>query len=226
LEKLPNVSFDETLLSCLEKKMYGSQPAHTQFYYPKNFGYGELWLRMADVIKEHILYNVNVTSIDFNNLKVNDTYEADKIITTIPWIEIKTCLGMPDYIQKKLENLRYSSIQTEYFPQKLDTSSQWIYYPDIKLSYHRILVRHNFCANSKGYWTETNSERMADSSHNFIYMNKYAYPLNTLDKPIIMKDLLEWALNKNVIGLGRWGEWQHYNSDVTVQKVLELANYL
>ena len=29
LEKLPNVSFEETLLSCLTKKPYGKDPGHT-----------------------------------------------------------------------------------------------------------------------------------------------------------------------------------------------------
>ena len=32
LSKLPNVSFEETLLSCLTKKAYGEQPGHTRFY--------------------------------------------------------------------------------------------------------------------------------------------------------------------------------------------------
>ena len=35
LDKLPSVSFDETLISCLEKKAYGKQPGHAVFYYPK-----------------------------------------------------------------------------------------------------------------------------------------------------------------------------------------------
>ena len=56
IDKLPNVSFEETLLSCLTKKAYGTQPGHTQFYFPKKYGYGELWLRMADVIKDNIEY--------------------------------------------------------------------------------------------------------------------------------------------------------------------------
>jgi UDP-galactopyranose mutase len=224
LEKLPNVSFEETLLSCLEKKMHGTQPAHAQFYYPKKFGYGELWQRMAVAIKKHIHYNVDVASINSNNLTVNDIYEADKIITTIPWLDVKTFVGMPERLQRILKNLKYSSIQTEYFPEKLETQSQWIYYPDPKLSYHRILVRHNFSPNSKGYWTETNSERVIINSGNFKYLNKYAYPLNTLDKSAIMKELLDWAASKNVIGLGRWGEWQHYNSDVTVMKAIELSS--
>ena len=70
LDKLPNVSFDETLMSCLTHKAYGTQPGHTQFYYPKKYGYGELWLRMAEELREHIAYNQKVCGIDFTTKKV------------------------------------------------------------------------------------------------------------------------------------------------------------
>lgn len=58
------------------------------------------------------------------------------------------------------------------------------------------------------------------------YLNDYAYPLNTMDKPIIMQDLLSWTKEHSVIGIGRWGEWQHYNSDVTVEKALKFVDSL
>lgn len=232
LEKLPSVSFEETLLSCLEKKAYGTQPGHAQFYYPKKYGYGELWLRMADSIKGNIEYNKSVNSIDFKERIVTthdgEKYQADLIITTIPWMEFEEITGMPGDIRENIRNLKFSSIQTEYFSDKLDTSCQWIYYPDPLLSYHRILVRHNFCPNSKGYWTETNSERihMNEPNDNFKYMNKYAYPLNTINKPQIMKELLSWSSSHGVIGVGRWGEHQHYNSDVTVDLAMKLTDKL
>ena len=57
-------------------------------------------------------------------------------------------------------------------------------------------------------------------------MNQYAYPLNTIQKPEIMKRLLDWAKKKNVFGLGRWGEHNHYNSDVTVELAIKLADRL
>lgn len=230
LEKLPNVSFDETLLSCLEKKAYGKDPGHTKFYYPKKFGYGELWKRMADALGDKIVYNTSVTEIDFDAHTVTvsngDKYHADVIITTIPWLEFSKISGMPKDIVDDIKKLKYSSIQTEYHPEHLDTESHWVYYPDPKLAYHRILVRHNFCPGSKGYWTETNKERIGleKENNNFKYMNKYAYPLNTVDKPEIMDRLLKWCSDKKVYGLGRWGEHQHYNSDVTVEKATELFN--
>ena len=230
LEKLPNVSFEETLLSCLTKKAYGTQPGHAQFYYPKKYGYGELWLRMAAAIEGQIEYNKSVKGIDFNSKTVTTAdcqkYQAETIITTIPWMEFDEIIGMPDEIRDTIKELKFSSIQTEYFSEKLDTPCQWIYYPDPKLPYHRILVRHNFCPNSKGYWTETNSERvgMEEPNNNFKYMNQYAYPLNTIGKPEIMKKLLAWSKEHSVIGIGRWGEHQHYNSDVTVDLALRLVD--
>lgn len=232
LEKLPSVSFEETLLSCLEKKPYGTQPGHAQFYYPKKYGYGELWLRMADAIKNNIEYNKDIKSIDFNTKTVTsadgDKYKAEIIISTIPWLEFNEIKGMPEDIKASIKELKFSSIQTEYFANNLDTPCHWIYYPALELSYHRILVRHNFCPGSRGYWTETNSERvgMEKPNNNFKYMNQYAYPLNTIKKPQIMKRLLDWSRKQGVIGLGRWGEHQHYNSDVTVDLAMKLAEEL
>ena len=232
LEKLPNVSFEETLLSCLTKKAHGTQPGHTQFYYPKKYGYGELWLRMADAIRDNIEYKKSVKGIDFKTKTLTttdgDKYQAEMIITTIPWMEFEEIINMPNNIKKSIRELKYSSIQTEYIAEKLDTSCHWIYYPDPKLSYHRILVRHNFCPHSKGYWTETNRERidMEKPNNNFKYMNQYAYPLNTINKSEIMRKLLGWSKEHGVIGLGRWGEHQHYNSDVTVELTIKLVDSL
>ena len=229
LEKLPNVSFDETLLSCLTKKAYGSDPGHTKFYYPKKYGYGELWLRMAKKLEDRIVYNSHITSLDFNSRKVTledgRSFQAEMIITTIPWVEYTELIGMPDSLKQSIRELKHSSIQIDYYPDNKNTDSQWIYYPDPSLSYHRILVRHNFCLGSKGYWTETNSERifMNDKKSMFSYFNSYAYPLNTIQKPQIMNDVLKWCESRGVFGLGRWGEHQHYNSDVTVELAMKKA---
>ncbi len=228
LEKLPNVSFEETLLSCINKKAYGQDPGHTNFYYPKNYGYGEIWLRMADKLGNRIKYNTSVMGIDFEKkiviTKDKEKYYADKIITTIPWLEFKELYGIPDSIKKLISELKFSSIQTEYFSENFDTDSQWMYIPDLDLPYHRILVRHNFCENSRGYWTETNLERVNDNSGKYRYVNDYAYPLNTIHKPEIMKTLLSWSSERNVYGLGRWGEHQHYNSDLTVELSMKMAD--
>lgn len=231
LEKLPDVSFEETLLSCLSRKAYGKQPGHAEFYYPKRYGYGELWKRMAENIRDNIVFGAPVECIDFNDKRVlsgEREIEAETIITTIPWNSIKELAGMPEDLRKKAGRLKHSSIEVRYFHRNLDTSAQWIYYPDPAVPYHRILVRHNFLEGSRGYWTETNSQRteLFAQEGGFCHMNEYAYPLNTAEKPEIMRELLAWAGSRGVYGLGRWGEHQHYNSDVTVQGAMQLFEKL
>ena len=228
LEKLPNVSFEETLLSCLTRKAYGTQPGHASFYYPKKHGYGELWLRMADNIKEHIIYNAPAKELDLDEKTVTDEngnkYQAEVIVTTVPWMSFSSIKGMPADILESIKHLKYASMQVDYYSENLDTEAHWIYYPDADLPYHRILVRHNFCPGSKGYWTETNTERVPlnTKKSEFSYINEYAYPLNTLDKPVLMRRLLDYAKTKGIYGLGRWGEHEHYNSDVTVKRAMDL----
>lgn len=234
LDKLPDVSFEDTLRSCLMKHAYGSQPGHARFYYPQKHGYGELWLRMADELGDKIEYGKTIKSINSNKNEVTvvdgETYSADMIITTIPWNEFDEIIGMPEQMKKSIGKLKYSSIETRFFEKNLDTNAHWIYYPDPDLPYHRILVRHNFCKGSTGYWTETRKERsimFPEEEHSsYKYLNKYAYPLNTVEKPIIIMKILKWANSRGIYGLGRWGEHQHYNSDVTVDLAMKMAEKL
>lgn len=232
LEKLPDVSFKETLLSCLTHKPYGTQPGHARFYYPKKYGYGEVWLRMAESMKEHMVYNCSVTQLDCDTKIVTNSngeqYQGERIITTIPWNTFDVITNMPTELQEEIKKLKSSAIETRYVSENLDTNAQWIYYPDEALPYHRILVRHNFCEGSKGYWLETRKERtfMYGQVEAYCYLNEYAYPLNTIEKPQIMEQLLAFAKEKQIYGLGRWGEHNHYNSDVTVECAMNLAEEL
>lgn len=182
---------------------------------------------MAETIKDHVEYECQVDKIDFNSRSVTTvdgrTFAADVIITTIPWIEYNEIIGMPESLVADIRGLKHSSVCIDYYPENMDTDSQWIYYPDERLSYHRILVRHNFCPGSKGYWTETNLSRMKEQDSAFRFINKYAYPLNTVRKPEIMNRLLLWCRGHSVYGLGRWGEHSHYNSDATVDLAMKLA---
>lgn len=232
LEKLPNVSFEETLLSCLNRRPYGQQPGHAQFYYPKKYGYGELWLRMARNLGDRIKYNTSVSAIDFVSrsvfTKCGMELTADKIVTTIPWDALKNSSNMYEGAKEDIVALKHNSIQTDYHQNPIQSKAHWIYYPDERISHHRSLLRHNFLLGSRGYWTETTAPRVEQSSgsSDFSYMNEFAYPLNTLHKPQIMERLLSFASSHRVYGLGRWGEHEHYNSDVTVDKALVLADQL
>lgn len=229
LNKLPDVSFEEILYSCLEHKSHGRQPAHSTFLYPKEYGYGEVWERMSKNVENNVMYGQHIYGIAFDKMEIKThsglNVKAQFIINTIPWKEFKEIQGMPSALHEKLGTLRHSAIETRLYLEDMDTLAHWIYYSQEDLPYHRKLIRHNFCP-YHGYWTETRYERIsmfdAHDSNVEKYINEYAYPLNTINKSQFMQDLLSWCRTKQVYGLGRWGEHEHYNSDIVVQKALQL----
>ena len=258
LDKLPDVSFEDTLRSCLARKPFGSQPGHASFYYPKKYGYGEVWKRMAEAVAPKVVYGCEAEEIDCTpsghgipsfdgaspfgstppkegvdvcrtkavKTKNGQSFMADKIITTVPWASFSQITGMPEELFLSIKDLKSSAVEIRYVPENLDTQAHWLYVPDLKIPYHRILVRHNFCQESRGYWLETREERTAMFSpedENYRYLNSCAYPLNTMGKPEIVEKLLAFGRENQIYGLGRWGEHSHYNSDVVVERAMELA---
>ena len=234
LEKLPNVSYEETLQSCTMHKSFGTQPGHAKFYYPKEYGYGEAFLRIAQSMPENIKCGVAVTELDLTAKTVRcsdgEEYSADTIITTIPWnsMEIK---GSTDEFQEALSELKHSSVEIRYVAEDPESPAHWVYVPDVNTPYHRILCRCNFCPDSKGYWVETVEGRAkayenSDWKDNYAYMNEYAYPLNTVNKPEKISLIMAEAREKGIIPLGRWGEHEHYNSDVVMERAMNLAKEL
>ena len=227
LDKLPDVSFSDTIRSCLERVPHAKQPGHANFYYPKKFGYGELWKRMGEALGDKLVLSKKVNALDLNNHKIRttngDTYEGDIIVTTVPWKSYDEILGLSDDVLRSIQELKHTSIYVEYVPERYENEAQWVYYPQYEISFHRILARENFCENSKGYWTETNADRFNTNTSNKNFFNEYAYPVNTTGKPEIMSKLLRECERHDVYGLGRWGEHMHYNSDIVVDKAVALC---
>ncbi len=224
LEKLPDVSFENTLRSCLRhRSIYESLPGHASFYYPKEYGYGKLWLNMAEEIRDNISYEDPALELDLAGRTVNGAYKAENIIVTVPWTSFEKIEGAGEGFGEAVGRLKHTSVVIKYFDETADTDSHWTYFPDEDKEYHRILYRSNFCPSSRGYWTETNLKRAdLDDGHTF-FVNEYAYPVNTIDKREAIARVLDEAKKNRVYGLGRWGEWEHFNSDVTVKRAMDLA---
>jgi len=226
LEKLPNVSYEDTLRSCRECRSHAQQPGHAVFYYPKKYGYGEVWRRMGEALGNRLVAGVPVKSLDVVNRTINGEIEADIIVNTAPWTSFGRIEGLSTEVQEQMVSLKHTAIDIDYVGQNLDTSAQWVYLPDSSIPEHRWLVRHNFCS-GKGYWRETRVQRNTRLIPGAMrFTMDYAYPLNTIGKNEAMKAILEECAAQRVIGLGRWGEWQHYNSDVVVERALTLAETL
>jgi protoporphyrinogen oxidase len=225
LHKLPDVSFRDTLLSCLEGQAHGLLPGHGTFLYPRKYGYGEVWKRMGDALGDRLLIGTPVSSIDVSSNVVNGRYKADTIITTIPWTMWPGLADLPSSVTEDISQLHYSSIDIDYRPKTLATESHWVYDPDESLAHHRTICRANLVAGSNGHWLETNSKRSGPAD-NWRHHNEFAYPLNTLEKPDALARVLRWSRQQSIIGLGRWGTWEHMNSDVAVSQAIAEAKTL
>lgn len=245
LYKLPDVSYEDTLKSCREKRLVAKMPGHAHFYYPKKGGYGHVWGLMGKALKEKLLLNRAPEKINVESLAV-DEFTGDRIVTTIPWPEFVKRANAPEAVAAKAANLQHAPIEIAYYPENLPGSAHWTYVPDLAIKHHRLLLRYNFCPNARGYWTETNAERAAawisasnqrtevgdqpsgtkNEAPAWKQVNEYSYPLNTVNKPETIQALLDWGKKKQIYGLGRWGEWEHMNSDAVVEAGTRLAETL
>ena len=225
LHKLPDVSFRESLRSCLERQPLGTIPAHSNFLYPKHFGYGEVWRRVGALLAESLILNCPITSVDYATRTVNGCWRADTIVNTTPWTTWPTFCGVPDAVREDIDRLDVAAIDIDYFQDTLPSSSHWIYEPNEHVPYHRRLLRSNFITGARGHWTETNARR-AGRALGWRHHNEFAYPLNKKDKPSAIGRVLTWAAEHRIAGIGRWGKWQHMNSDVAVTEAIAFAEVL
>jgi len=225
LHKLPNVSFRETLRSCLEGRPMGTLPAHGTFLYPKKFGYGELWRRMGEALGAALVTDCSVEHVDLATRTVNRNWQAETIVSTIPWTLWPNYCELPAGILASITDLKNAPIDVDYHPETLNSKAHWVYEPNESISYHRLLLRSNFVRGARGYWTETNASRSIETTGKRFH-NVFAYPINTLNKPQAIQKILAWGKCNGILGLGRWGRWDHMNSDVAVAEALQMASEL
>jgi protoporphyrinogen oxidase len=225
LHKLPDVSFRDTLLACLTRSSRGSLPAHGEFFYPTKHGYGEVWRRMGEALGDRLLTHTPFSRADIPALTVNGSIKAGKIINTIPWATWEQTAHLPADVADAVSRLAWVSVDIDYKSETLQTDAHWIYEPDEKIAYHRILCRPNFCAGARGHWTETNS-RFSPPPGGFRHRNEFAYPVNTVDMPAALEVVHAWATSASILPLGRWGQWDHMNSDVAVSLAIQAAEQM
>lgn len=222
LYKLPDVSFRDTLRSCLEGRPFGALPAHGQFYYPKANGYGEVWRRMGAALGASLVVDCPVTSVDLPTLTINGRWRAGTLVNTIPWTLWPGFSDVPAAVAAEIGKLVNVPIDVTYQPQTLPSDAHWVYEPSESVAHHRELLRANFAPGSRGHWTEANAARSMPTDA-FRHHNAFAYPVNTIGKPAAIAEVVRWAATRNIASIGRWGRWEHMNSDIAVSEALVAA---
>jgi hypothetical protein len=78
-------------------------------------------------------------------------------------------------------------------------------------------------------YTETNLTRWPGSETSwsngkkpiFEHINSVAYPVPVVGHSKAISSILEYYERQNLFGVGRWGQWQYFNSDVCILEAMK-----
>jgi protoporphyrinogen oxidase len=239
LHKIPRLDTREILESCLLQKSDDEKmPSHSGFYYPKEGGFQVIFDSIYNHVSKNTILSEKVYSLENcqDYWLVNNSYKAIQIINTAPWPHLKQALNPPSSLDSSFEKLVYNSIVVSLWEKEYNHDWHWCYDPNQDLEYHREFYIHNFAPHSQcnGMYTETNLKRWPGvekmwSNHSkpiYEHINQVAYPVPVLGHSTAIQKILSHYKKQNLFGVGRWGQWQYFNSDVCIWEAMQLINEL
>ena len=210
LYKLPDVSFRETLQSCLERRMFGALPAHGTFLYPKEHGYGEVWRRMGEALGDRLHLGEGLQKHRPGTADRESPLPGGGHRQLDPLVGVGTGRADPGRCPRTaIGKLVQVPIDVDYCPDTLPSDSHWTYDPDESKSFHRILLRANFCTGRAGIGPKPTPRAPPPSNRRFRHRNEFAYPVNTSGQTRAGRHGPGWAKSHGIAPLGRWGHWEH-----------------
>jgi protoporphyrinogen oxidase len=232
LHKIPRVNVEEILRACLARESDSEKmPSHQGFYYPKEGGYQAVFDAISRPVADILECGVPVSRLEQSGSHwvINEKYHAKRVINTVPWHFLADSPLFPPHIKSRIASLQHNAIVVSLHEEDYQTPAHWAYIPSPEERHHRNFYIRNFAPHSdpKGLYRETNSKRwQSGNGEIYSYCNDYAYPLPTLGWANAIREVLDWARPKGLFGLGRWGQWEYFNSDVCIYQAMQLARQL
>lgn len=234
LYKIPQVNVEEILKYSLERRAdVNKYPAHIHFYYPLKGGFQRIVDALAENEKENIQLNTRVVSLEKQNARwiVNREFEAKYVINTTPWNDLYKALGAPTELSNDFAKIQYNRLMISLYEKQYDHNWHWRYIPDIQKTYHREFYIHNFAEDSKenGVYLESNLDRYRLQALKYngelIYETETeaAYPIPVIGHRNAIKRILEFYEPKGLFGIGRWGQHQYQNADVSMNEAIKFV---
>ena len=236
LIKIPATDIPLVLRSIIERNanFTDSVVSHRSFLYPKVGGFQTVIDKIAESVLPRVILNSEVNTLRYINKDklwlVNDTILTKKVINTGPWTKLKVYLNDFDFDEefKNLEHL--SDVISLWEREPYTHDAHWKYIPSESIEQHREFYIHNFAPHSKpgGVMTDINRVRWLQNDKKwksgvplYEHENLYAYPLPTKQYKKSMECILNYSREYKLFGLGRWGQWQYFNTDQCIKQVLE-----
>jgi protoporphyrinogen oxidase len=232
LHKIPRLNLSEIVSACLARSSdRRAMPSHSRFYYPKAGGFQTVFDAMAAPVAPRLQCGEPVDRIERSGdvLLVNGRHRARRVINTAPWHSLADSPVLTPSARAAIGRLRASQLVVSLHEAPYDTKAHWVYEPDESLRHHRSFYIHNFAPHSSplGFYRETNLKRWkAGQGEIFAETNPYAYPIPALGWAKAIGEVLAHCEPLGIHGLGRWGQWQYFNSDVCIFEAMRLAERL
>jgi protoporphyrinogen oxidase len=236
LIKIPETDIKLVLKSIIERDANFTEKivSHKSFYYPKYGGFQSVFNALRNPIINHIKVNTEIKTLRYDNENklwhVNEEYICKKIINTAPWTKLKINLNNIDFTND-LNNLEYlSNVISLWERNAYSHDAHWKYIPNMNIDQHREFYIKNYAPYSKdgGVMTDINRKRWLDNEKKwkdgipmYEHENIYSYPLPTKTYKAAIKNILNQTKEYNLYGLGRWGQWQYFNTDQCIKQVLD-----
>lgn len=178
----------------------------------------------------------------------NKLYSTIPIHNLLKYIE-----NTPENLLKLSSKLDYNKVAVIGIGLKISAPDQhWIYVPDNKIVFHRYAWISNYSPHNSPYGESTLiAEITIPPSHNvdvdkltletidgFLnleifkerdilfcksWIHEYGYPIHTLNRKNILKEIFNWLKDNGIISFGRWGSWEYWNIDRVYSEINKIA---
>jgi protoporphyrinogen oxidase len=231
-DKLPipdKQSFFESLLKPSKDTM-----PHSRFYYPNTNNQGTLIEALA--ARLDISYDTEVKKIrkTGNKWLVNDIYEADILVSTIPLNALPLYIeNTPDSVINSASKLKYNKVSNVLWKSRA-TGKTWTYQPSGESLFHRYIHIGSFFSPSRNY---TITEAMGEHSleemvccgkkDSFLiepvdhHISDHAYVVFDDFRKEAVENIMSYFETTGLISIGRFGQWEYFNMDVCMKQSYE-----
>lgn len=210
-EKVWRVPLTDMGFSWCTKRMPvdGGDTIHKGFYYPREGGIQSLINAIAAPIEHCIVRNADV--------KISELVADYRLcIVTAPLPEVLE--DVTDSVKEAVGRLKYNSHAAVYKEERRMSAVSWIYYPSGGVDYYKKSYVGNFDGSDRDLVCLDYINRDVG------FVSKYAYPIQTLELPHLMRIIRRWASDNHVILLGRFAEWEYFTMDDCIHRAMEVSN--
>lgn len=237
--KMPLPTKEEILYTCLTRDSTERKMPHSTFYYPLHGGiarFTESILRKTKQVDVQLHCPVEQIAHDGGTWEVNGKNGYEKIIWTIPLPKVAELMKPPSDVANAARRLKWNSLTTFLFKSPERSTVSWMYFPEEHVPHHRIVYQGNLspsaCPPGMGSYTvemtgHHEPGELADY-HNLDNLlaheyTEFAYVLFDKGHSVNAQIVKRFLVDRGIVPLGRFGEWQYYNMDICMKRALECA---